>query len=393
MAHEINHSDAVDVRHAYSALATVRAVAPHAVDHVLDYPSVGAWATRTARLLHRRATATARPGYLAAVAAAAAVHGAVPLTIRLAPDPSRWGIHLPSLGVALVPRAGEEVHVRSAVGGSEVAVPGTTVTIPADPHQDGPQWQGTRKIAVSSCGFTANFLLDGWASAHLPPGLSGRQNVSNPVQVEQWRRRIAAGWDLLVQYHEEVAREVEAAIRVLTPLPAPSHDLVSATLTDAFGCVFLSLPPDARSVAITLTHELQHAKLTAIMDLFSLLEADTGEFFYAPWRNDPRPLVALLHGTYAHLGVAAFWRRQRYHEEYAAEARHAHAEYARWRRAAHEVAHVLLTSGQLTPTGCSFVAAMAQMLDRWTADPIPEEAVTLARQLAEEHRTRWLTLH
>lgn len=393
IASETGHADAVTARQAYRALARVQQVAPHAVDRVLDYPQVGAWAMRTVLLLRRRAAAAARPGSLAAVAAVAAVRGAVPMTIRLTADPSQSAIPLPSLGFAMVRGAREEVFLRCDRDGAELVAARTSVAIPADPHQDGPRWRGIRRIAVDSHGLGADFLLDGWICAHLPPEFSAREHVSDPARVEQWRSLIAAGWDLLVRHHKEVASEVAAAMSVLTPLPTPPSGLTSATLGDAFGCIFLSLPPDARSAAVILAHELQHAKLAAVMDLFSLLESDTSERFYAPWRDDPRPLMGLLHGTYAHLGVTAFWRRQRQHEERVAGARHAHTEYARWRRAARDTAHSLLASGRLTETGRLFVTGMAQALDEWSADPVPDEALALAQRLAEEHRTRWLAAH
>ncbi|MGH3902809.1 MAG: HEXXH motif domain-containing protein [Pseudonocardiaceae bacterium] len=387
-ANELNHVDALTTRYAYRALAEVRRAAPHAVDHVLDYPSVGAWATRTVLLLRRGATTTARPGDLATVAAAAAVHGGVPMTIRLAPDPSRMVLPLPSLGFALVRSPQGDICLQSDGDATELIVAGTTVRIPADPHQDESRWRGIPKITVNKHRQRADFLVDGWTSTYLPPELSSRQRVFDPAEMEQWRSLIAGGWDLLVLHHPEMAREIAAAIRVLTPLPAPPCGLTSATLADGFGCVFLSIPPDARSVAVTLAHELQHAKLTVIMDLFSLLESDTGELFYTPWRTDPRPLVGLLHGTYAHLSIAGFWRRQRHHEPDAPDARYAHTEYARWRQATRDVASSLLASGRLTATGRFFVSAMVQVLDEWASDAIPDEALTLARQVAQEHRTR-----
>ena len=55
---------------------------------------------------------------------------------------------------------------------------------------------------------------------------------------------------------------------------------------------------------MTLTHELQHTKLNAVMYLFELLEPVAGERFYAPWRDDPRPLGGFLQGIYAFFGIA-----------------------------------------------------------------------------------------
>ena len=62
-------------------------------------------------------------------------------------------------------------------------------------------------------------------------------------------------------------------------------------------------------LASVLVHECQHAKLNAVLDLIPLSRPDQARY-YAPWREDPRPLGGLLHGAYAYLGVSDFWRVQ-----------------------------------------------------------------------------------
>jgi HEXXH motif-containing protein len=235
----------------------------------------------------------------------------------------------------------------------------------------------------------ASFLLDGWAPGELAPDL----RVDDSPDVVLWRARIAQGWALLVRDHREVAEELAASVTVLTPLRAPPSGVNSATVVDAFGCVFLSLPPDAASVAVTLAHELQHIKLNALLDLFEMLDPVAGERFYAPWRDDPRPLAGLLHGTYAYTGVSAFWRRQRACETSAALASHADMEFAHWRVSTLEAARRLLGSGRLTPVGRRFVAGMAEVLGLWCAEPVPKEALVAASRRSAEHRARWSADH
>src|SRR5581483_603165 len=60
--------------------------------------------------------------------------------------------------------------------------------------------------------------------------------------------------------------------------------------------------------AVTLAHELQHLKLGALLDIVTLALPDDGRRYYAPWRDDPRPLGGLLQGAYAYFGVSGFWR-------------------------------------------------------------------------------------
>ena len=371
--------DDVRVRRAYQSLSKLQQVAPDAVNQVLDHPSVGAWATRAAVRVRRGIPA--HPADLAFVAAAAAVRAGVPTSVSL---PPRAAISLPSLGTVLRPARGD-IQVRCGDDGAELG----GVRIPAEVHVDGPGWRGIPEITVDSDGLAASFLLDRWTAGELPPQI----RVSGSPDLARWRDRIADGWDLLVRHHREVAEELSASVTVLTPLLASDTTVSSATLSDALGCVFLSLAPDARSIAVTLTHELQHTKLIALMNLLALLEPGLRGAYYAPWREDPRPLAGLLHGTYAYLGVTAFWRRQRAVETCAEDELDAHTAFARWRSATLGATETLLDSGGLTMAGQEFVRGMAGVLTLWCAEPVPTAAEAVADRLRADHRRRWLSAH
>jgi HEXXH motif-containing protein len=362
------------IRHAYAALGHIRRVAPDVVDRVLDHPTVGAWAVGAATRVAEHEPVMAED--LSCVAIAAAVRGRVAVTF---PVPSMRRVPLPTLGTVLGPVAGE-VDIRLEHDGG-ISL-GPLARVPADHSANSEGWQAVPRIDVHSAGLDASFLLERWA-----PAESAVLRMSERVDLALWRDRIAEGWDLLVAGHRVVAEELATAVTMLSPLRGQANGMSSATATDAFGCLFLSLAPDAETVAVTLTHELQHTKLVALMDLFPLARTVRGELFYAPWRDDPRPIVGLLHGTYAFTGVTGFWRRQLMTG--GPRELHAQVEFARWRAAAHAATRKLLDSDRLTPAGTAFVEGMAELLEQWCAEPVPDEARRLARQLAEEHRTRW----
>ncbi|MBB5959190.1 hypothetical protein FHS29_005810 [Saccharothrix tamanrassetensis] len=322
-------------RPAYRLLVDADRASPEAVARVLDHPSVGAWATRTALALHRGSPAC--PAELAFVAAAAAIRAGIEPRVDFPPAEV---FSLPSLGVADPRTLAYEPLPEVALG----------------PHV---------------------VQLDVWAGGGVPSGLA----VAAEVDLARWRPALVGAWDLLARDHPAMAEEFAELITVLTPMPESRSGTTSATVADAFGCVFLSPAPDAETIAVTLTHEAQHTKLVALMDLFPLLVPDRREVFYAPWREDPRPLAGLLHGTYAHLGVAAFWRTR--------PGVAAQTEYARWRSAALSAAETLLTSGRLTPTGHTFVTGMACVLRQWCAEPVHPAALDRATAEAAAHRSRW----
>jgi HEXXH motif-containing protein len=212
--------------------------------------------------------------------------------------------------------------------------------------------------------------------------------------LRRWRLAFAEAWALLRRHHPTVAAEVAAVITVAVPLAMPPSGQVSSSSPEAFGAIAMSQPADPVDLAVTLAHEVQHMKLSAVLDLISLTGPDDGSRYYAPWREDPRPADGLLQGAYAYLGVTGFWRRQR-----SVPARPGSAdlvadtEFARWRDGAALVCQMLLASGQLTEDGDRFVRTMAKTLQPWRGEPVPEKAQRLADEESERHVARWEARH
>jgi len=397
------HPAAVAVADAFRRLTDLERAAPAAVAAVVHYPSVAAWLLRTVRALDAADTggrvgrpgadpAGARPEFLAAVVAAAAVRGRVPIELDLT-DATGAGtvVTLPSVGTARLPAG--PVRLRVTASGAELSGGGAAVAVPhswdGQAGENG-RWTGVPLIAAEHLGQRIEPRLDsfdgfagGWEfDRELMAGESGDRSA-----VAGWQERLAQAWRLLVAHHGELATELAALLTVLAPMRPVHGGFAAATPSDAFGCVAMSRPRDATGLALNLAHEIQHVKLTAITDLVTL-GIDSGQRFYAPWREEPRPLFGMLHGVYAHLGVTAFWRRQR-HLLAGEAARHAHIQFARWRSAAKGAGSDLLASGQLTGIGAEFVGGVVDTLTAWHRDPVPSEAAAVANRLNADHRAVW----
>jgi uncharacterized protein len=281
---------------------------------------------------------------------------------------------LPSLGAAVVP--GGVAVVRCGDGHTKAG----PVDIPGYPYQDAPGWLGLRRARAGSL----DVLVDGLDPFRMPdaPDLSPRMGV------EPWDAVLQSAWPVLEQ-DQTLAAEVAAAVSVIVPRSRPSAGAVSSTSPETFGAIAMSLPPDPVSCAETLVHEMQHLKLAALLDIVALTQPDDGRRYYAPWRDDPRPLDGLLQGTYAYLGVTGFWRRQHQlggHWQ-------AGAKYARRRAAVALAVGVLRSSGRLTSAGMDFVNGMADTLRLWQDDAVSAKAEEEARRVAESHLARWQSVN
>ena len=179
------------------------------------------------------------------------------------------------------------------------------------------------------------------------------------ADVARWQAQFTVAWELIERCYPAYAPGLAAGLSTLMPLAAtvPGRE-ISAAARPAFGAVAAALPADGTVLALLLIHEFQHVKLGAMLDLFDLCAPVPGQLFYAPWRDDPRPVEALLQGTYAHAGVTDYWRARR-RDLAGQEAAEAAERFARWRALTADAIETLATSGALTPLGRALSPACA----------------------------------
>jgi HEXXH motif-containing protein len=353
----------------YELLAEAQRHDPDATEIVVRHPSVGAWALRTLR--GDQSVPGTSPDGLAAVAAAAAIRAGLSAEIEVPVTGN--AVIFPSLGAAAANGHTAVIHTSPA----EVRSQRLRVTV----GDDAPGWQGLREVRAGSL----DLVIDDLDPFRMPTAADLASRLT-AAEIAEWSNQLLQVCSLL---DSDAIGEIAAAVRVIVPCATPPGVLVSSSAPENFGAVAMSWQPDPYTCAVTLVHEVQHLKLSALLDLVSLTMPDDGRRYYAPWRVDPRPVSSLLQGAYAFLGVAGFWRRQR-HITAAAEVRHrADTEFARWRTGAARVVRTLRSSGGLTPAGQDFVREMAVLLDAWEREPVPDEALAQARRQADAHLARW----
>jgi HEXXH motif-containing protein len=375
LARSAGHEEAAAAKRAYDQLAAVQEDQPDAVAGVVRHPAVGAWARQMIDdNQSARARSRARPEWMAAVAAAATIRARIP-----------WSAIVPvEDGAAMLPSLGS---ARATAGQLRVGCDGAEIDrarLPDDLGLDEGNWHGLRRLSAAADDRRLELLIDD-LDPHRAPGMDNAGERLTAAEVATWQSVLDGAWELLVRHHAAVAQELVAMIRVLTPLRPPPGGHVSATSRHTFGAIMLSAPLDACSLAVTLAHEVQHAKLSALMDLVPMTRKDDGRRFYAPWREDPRPASGLLQGAYAFLGVAGFWRVQ----SRLPDGVQALTEFVRWLAAVRLVIDTLSVSGTLTGPGEVFVSGIDRTLRRWEAEPVPGQVLAAAQRANNEHRERW----
>jgi uncharacterized protein len=357
---------------AVAVLTRAQLADPVAADDVLTDPLVGVWtAYVTRRLRGSIRSATPLPvdcNHLSSIAVAAAARTG--LDARLIVHAGPHGLAIPRLGRAdgaFEPYA----PVEAAVSGGRVTVAGAE------------GWLAPRMLAATAHGKSIRVVLD-----DVDPYRGGHHAPAAPrladAEVEAWQEVLAAGWQLIARHAPERAEELSEGLRTLVPLvQLDARSARSATIRDAFGAFGLTSPTRAADFAVTVVHEFQHSKLSALLDLVPLVDAGSAELHFAPWRTDPRPTGGLLQGVYAFLGIAGLWGRLLTAAEPAEHEFAVAREQVRWGLDGLE------RSAALLPAGRRFTAGMRATFDELASVPVAPRATARAEEELSRVHAGW----
>lgn len=400
-------TDALSHRDAWSLLGRAQQQSAQAFEDVLMCPHTGMWLSVALRRLRGATTYEEAPlwvavGHLSALAAAAATRAGLDFSLTV---PVRRGrVPLPTLGCAVLGDAAEPwgtARVEARDGRLRMSGGRDTVTAGPEWSRDAPGWHAVRRLRLDGTGPGKFLALDELDPYRTFPHPSPPRLLS-AADARLWQDLLTDAWEILLRDEPESAEAMDVGLLSLAPTPARErYRPHSVTAGDAFGGVMASRPDDAAQLAATLVHEFQHTKLGGLIHLGPLSEppARQGageeqreELFYAPWRDDPRPLSGLLQGIYAFAGVARFWCAHR-HAADAAHAPMAHFEFALWRAQVSSTVRLVHRHEHLTPLGLRLLGALRGRCEQWMAEPVPTAELAMADEAAADHRARWRAHH
>ncbi|MCO8271729.1 HEXXH motif domain-containing protein [Actinoplanes sp. TRM 88003] len=369
--------------------------APDALRDLLMDPGVGSGCAYALRRLHGGARSN-QPlfvdlGVVHALALAGAARAGLTWSTRL---PLRDGhVMIPTFGLARFPGAGSATVMASTEDGRITLHDGhREIVVP--PAGDGDNWWALRRVDVGD-GLRLSVWLD---------DVDPLRDLGDPVAparldetaFARWQQLLDDAWRLLCRDYPDDAAAMADGVTSIVPLKhLPGWDTRSASNGEAFGAVMVSEPPDAVTMAVSLIHEYQHIKLGALLHLIRLTDQDDGSVYYAPWRDDPRPLAGLLQGIYAFFGIARFWRT-RLRTVDGDERRIAAFEYAYALRQTAESVHIGLSATGLTPAGRELVEGLRDQVTQWQSEPaeaVGSHVDRLAQLTADSHRIGWRLRH
>ncbi|MGF6885320.1 HEXXH motif-containing protein [Nocardia sp. GAS34] len=377
---------------AFAALNDLMREAPDTAVWVLTHPHLGNWISLMLLRIGAGATDSAAPlwadsGYLGWLLAAAAINDRFADTVHVvirngevvlpsvgllrpaAPDYCGSGrVHYRPDGVVRLDWDGGSIDIASTATESDMWLPmrnaGGSESIPA--------------VAIDDVDPFRDSTVSG---ASNPPRLT-------PDQAARWRRDFAAAWRLLDAELPAYSSVMRECLTVIVPLSdRPRVPSASHTTSTGPGCVYTTTPVDSCQLALTLVHEIQHSKFNLLLDHTVLFDAVPVCRFYAPWRDDPRPIYGLMHGIYAFFGVTDFWRVHRHSACHGSLP--SHVEFELWRGHVQGAIEQALASDLLTPDGIDLLNALADRMRPWGDVEVPLQVRHAVGEKASAHRTYW----
>ncbi|RJO79863.1 hypothetical protein D5S18_00890 [Nocardia panacis] len=375
---------------AYRRLAELQGSHPEHVEAALSYPHAGPWLATVLRRVRDDTEGSKVPvwadcGYLgwltATCAIACAPEGTMTLVVRAGT------VLLPGIGLARLAPSDFHGHceLEWSNGALTFTVGETVLAVAAPAAEDDPAWLPMRRVQGAS-DESAVLLddLDPFRDLHAgsaPPRLTAEQAA-------QWQRDFTGACDLLRRDLVGYFEPMRDCLKVVVPLSAePLVASTSHTSTNGVGAVYTTAPADPCQLALTLIHEVQHTKFNLLLDQVALCEPDNAPRYYAPWRDDPRPLPGLLHGIYAFFGVTDFWRVHRGADCHATA--QAHVDFELWRRQVLGAIEQAVGSNLLTEHGRRLLDALESTMSSWEREAVPSAAKLAAAEVVRAHRTFW----
>ncbi|WP_374581790.1 HEXXH motif domain-containing protein [Frankia sp. CiP3] len=384
------------VDEAWQLLEDAQIRSQYQVAHVLAYPNVGTWACRLLRrfqgLVDGDWPLWVEIGYLHSIAAASAARAGMNFRIKLVLHEGL--VTLPTLGRALLHDCQGWETVVAIFENSSLRLESdagiTEISRPLIEDRNG--WESLRCIRVESASRTLTLVIDDIDPYRVMGGPVPADRLDHD-QLIQWNILISQAWDLLNEVDPDYARALASGVRTLVPLGSTEpHQYLSGSSSEALGCLASSTPVNAAQLSATLVHEFQHMKLNGLIRLTDLYSDTSADLFYAPWRDDPRPLGALLHGIYAFFGVTRFWRAYA-RSAPGPEKRIAYFEFALWREQTREAALAIRRSPQLTARGQCVIENLLQAMNSWVDEPVPSDLLNLSQAAAADHLVGWRIRH
>lgn len=177
----------------------------------------------------------------------------------------------------------------------------------------------------------------------------------------RWVAALCEALDIIAGAMPALRAEIDVVLQQVVPVGYDEGRHLSASYQEAIGTVYMSLHPQAMTMAEAVIHEFSHNKLAALQEQGPLLENAFSPLYPSPVRPDPRPLHGVLLAVHAFLPVARLYELMIAGDDPRARHPEFRARFAAIVAGNSEGAEVLRTHARPTELGAPLLAE----IDRW----------------------------
>ncbi len=158
-----------------------------------------------------------------------------------------------------------------------------------------------------SNGFQYNIPLD--INNVLNLNFDGIETFNEIDQYEKWESVFIKALETIRSVNLQVLFDINPLVKSILVIKTEGESHGSMSPKSLTGTVYLPQLEDSTLVAECFVHECLHQYLYRLEHISSLFNNNDGldELYYSPWKDEPRPLIMVLHGAFVFTGVMMFY--------------------------------------------------------------------------------------
>lgn len=166
---------------------------------------------------------------------------------------------------------------------------------------------GLLDYSFESNGFVYNIPLNLVNKLELTYG--NYKIFNNIINYENWDTSFIKALEIVRSVNLQLLYDINPLVKNILVIESQGESHGSMSPKSIMGSVFLPEIDDSTLIAECFIHECLHQYLYRLEHVSNFFENRDGidELYYSPWKDEPRPLIMVLHGAFVFTGVIMFY--------------------------------------------------------------------------------------
>ena len=137
------------------------------------------------------------------------------------------------------------------------------------------------------------------------------KEFESSIKYDQWEINFSKSIELIEKINPELITCINLLVENILVVYSQGNSHGSMSPKNIIGTVYLPDIEDFTLLAECLIHEALHQYLYRLEHCASLFVENEGikEIYYSPWKDEPRPLIMVLHGAFVFTGVILYYHQ------------------------------------------------------------------------------------